>query len=80
MSIVFVVLAGLLVLSGLCALIALIAATSGFGRNTTGFIFAALGMLCIYYNFPTLPYVAATLSFLFVGLPLMLTRHHFDYE
>ncbi len=80
MSIVFVVLVGLLVLSGLCALIALVAATSGTGRNVTGFIIAALGMLCIHFNFSTLPYVFAVLSFLFVGLPLMLSRSRIDYE
>ncbi len=78
MSIVFVVLVGLLVLSGVNALISLAARTSGVSRNVTGFIVAALGMGAIYVDFSVVPYIAAVASFLFVGLPLMFSRVHYD--
>lgn len=78
MSIVFVVLTGLLVLSGVNALIALAAATSGVARNVTAFVVAALGVGAFYVDFSVVPYIAAFASFLFAGLPLLFSRARFD--
>lgn len=75
MSIVFIVLVGLLVLSGVNALIALVAATSGVSRNTTGFVVAAIGLLCVYVDFSVVPYIMAAFSFLFAVLPLLRSSH-----